>query len=625
MTEPRTDSRRWAAIAAGLAAVLIANYYLRSSLEDAPRYLYSFIERFYPEEAKIVFGQLPTWRLFLPIREISGTWSTTTLIQTSVLERSLTPAGVWYLYNAISILVAFGTTWALFRSAVFSFTFALCIGFGTQFYHAYAVTGGINSYIVAAYHMMLMFTTAQIVRGVQPRWLWKVLFAVSLLFNMFGYEGWLDVLVVVWVSLPFVYIGLRRLDLFAEAARMARMTAVLTAAGVLYLLVKITYGYGQVQGSESDVLFNYDNWRAMADDLVSNVFTHTYLSISNYLPPLLVGSTSMYELGAEPLIAAQHGYHEPYLYLVPMHHVFLWRFYAGAALAAAAYALYRVTLRMWRRPSPWTLALLVFLLMILLPGSTHEMIKFRPMNAMPSMTYHVTVGIIGAGLLLAWVVTTAWRQWRRRRAALALVIAAWAIVLYGALARPPYLAFMAAQGGLGESLYPNPMRTLIERAGGTYTPPPGLEAYRLAPFRQDQAMASARAALGALPVSLPAASEWALTVPDSARPIDGGVEISGDSSLNGYQVMSPPVPLKPNLRYAVRVRFDVLEGRVCGGVLGDNRWLVPPDGSTAEYVFDSGSVEGIRVVLANCNVRDAGNPVSRFRLFGGSYGIIVAP
>ena len=125
MTEPRTDSRRWAAIAAGLAAVLIANYYLRSSLEDAPRYLYSFIQRFYPEEAKIVFGQLPTWRLFLPIREISGTWSTTTLIQTSVLERSLTPAGVWYLYNAISILVAFGTTWALFRSAVFSFTFAL--------------------------------------------------------------------------------------------------------------------------------------------------------------------------------------------------------------------------------------------------------------------------------------------------------------------------------------------------------------------------------------------------------------------------------------------------------------------------------------------------------------------
>ena len=85
MTEPRTDSRRWAAIAAGLAAVLIANYYLRSSLEDAPRYLYSFIERFYPEEAKIVFGQLPTWRLFLPIREISGTWSTTTLIQTSGL------------------------------------------------------------------------------------------------------------------------------------------------------------------------------------------------------------------------------------------------------------------------------------------------------------------------------------------------------------------------------------------------------------------------------------------------------------------------------------------------------------------------------------------------------------
>ena len=565
------------------------------------------------------------WRLFLPIKEISGTWSTTTLIQTSLLERSLTPAGVWYLYNAIAILVAFGTTWALFRSAVFSFTFALCIGFGTQFYHAYAVTGGINSYIVAAYHMMLLFTAAQIVRGIEPRWLWKALFAVSLLFNMFGYEGWLDVLVLVWVSLPVVYISLRRLDLPAAAARMARVAGVLTVAGVVYLFVKITYGYGQVQGSESDVLFNYDNWRAIVDDLVANVFTHTYLSVSNYLPPLLVGSTSLYAIGAEPLIAAQHGYHEQYLYLVPMHHVFLWRFYAGAAFVGVVYALCRAMLRMWRRPSPWTLAALVFLLMILLPGSTHEMIKFRPMNAMPSMTYHVTVGIIGAGLLLAWLVTSAWRQWRSRRVAVVLVIATWSLVLYGALARPPYLAFMAAQGGLGESLYPNPMRTLIERAGGTYTPPPGLEAYRLAPFRQDQAMANARAALGALPASLPAARGWEPTVPESARPVDGGVEIAGDSSLNGYQVMSPPVPVKPNTRYSVRVRFDVLEGRVCGGVLGGGRWLVAPDGATAEYVFDSGSVEAIRVVLANCYVSDAGNPVSRFRLFGGSYGIIVAP
>jgi hypothetical protein len=55
------------------------------------------------------------------------------------------------------------------------------------------------------------------------------------------------------------------------------------------------------------------------------------------------------------------------------------------------------------------------------------------------------------------------------------------------------------------------------------------------------------------------------------------------------------------------------------------RWLVPPDGGSAEYVFDSGSVDAFRVVLANCYASDAGNPVSRFRLSGGSYGIIVSP
>lgn len=613
---------------AGLVAVLAANFYLRSTLEDAPRYLYSFLERFYPDKLPIVFGELPRWRLLLPIQEITGTWSATTLIQTYFLERSLTPAGVWYLYNAISILVAFGTTWALFRSAVFSFTFALCIGFGTQFYHAYAVTGGINSYIVAVYHMMLMFTAAQIIRGAGPRWLWTALFVVSLLFNMLGYEGWLDVLVLFWVSLPFVYIGLRRLDLPAEAARMARITGVLTAAGVLYLFIKVSYGYGQVQGSESDVLFNYDSWRAMADDLVSNVFTHTYLSVSNYLPPMLVGSTAMYQLGAEHLIGAQHGYHEPFLYLVPMHHVFFWRFYAGAALVIALYALYRVCWRMWRRPSPWTLAVLVFLLMILLPGSTHTMIKFRPMNAMPTMTYHVTVGIIGAGLLLAWLTTTAWRNGRRRGPALALVVAVWMVILYGALARPAYLAYMSAQAGLGNLLYPNPMKTLVEKLGGTYTTPTGIVAYPLMPMSHDDDVEAARGLLPALPNALPPLDQWQVTAAEStmAASPGGGLDVHGDNTQFGYQLMSPPVPIRPSTTYLFRVRYTTEEGRVCAGILaGDQqRWIVPPDGATVEFRFDSNQIDAVRVVIANCYAADSGNPRSRISVSGGSYGVLTA-
>jgi hypothetical protein len=612
-------------ITAGLIGLLAANYYLRSTLEEAPKYLYSFLERFYPTQLPIIFGQLQTWQLFLPLKEITGTWSTSTLLLTYQLERTLTPAGVWYLYNALSIVVAFGTAFTLFRSAVFAFTFAIGVGFGTQFYHAYAVTGGIASYIVAVYHMLLIFTTVQIVRGVGPRAVWYGAFAVSLALNMVGYEGWLDVLVLFWVSLPFVYVGLRRLDRLAEASRFARMTGVLTAAGVLYLFIKLNWGYGQVEGSESDVIFNYASFWPMAEDLISNVFTHTYLSISNFLPPSLVGASSMYRLGAETLIDAQHGYHQPFEYLVPMHHVFFWRYYAGATFVIVLYALARACRRMWERPSAWTLALIVILLMLLVPGSTHEMIKFRPMNAMPAMTYHVTVGVLGASLLIAWLATHGWQTWRNRRAAAAMVAAVWLVLFYGALARPAYLSYMSAQAGLGNLLYPNPMQKLVEKLGGTYEAPRGRLAYQLMPYKRDEEIAAARRGLAPLPNPLPPLDQWInASAGGEVATTPKAIDMKGDTTQFGYQLMSPPIAVRPDSHYLLRVRFEVNEGRVCAGVLTGNqqRWVVPPDGATAEQAFDTGPVDQIRVVLANCFVADAGNPRSAFTLTGGSYAML---
>lgn len=613
------------AIGFGLVVLLAANYYLRATLEDSPRYLYSFLERFYPSAVPILFGELPAWRLFLPLKEVTGAWAATTLILTYLVERVVAPHGAWYLFNALSILVAFGTSFALFRSAVFSFTFAICIGFGTQFYHAYAVTGGIASYLVVSYNMLLMFTTTQVARGLQPKWAWWLAFAFSVALNILAYEGWLDVLVVVWVATPFLYIGLRRMDRLAEAARLIQVAAVLTVAGVAYIYVKVTFGFGQVAGSESDVLFNYDSLWLMADDLIANVFTHTYLAVSNFLPPMLVGSSSLYLLGPDRLVAAQHGYHEAFLYLVPMHHVFFWRFYAGAAFVLVLGALYQGVLRAWRRPSAWNLALIVFLLMLLLPGSTHTMIKFRPMNSMPVMTYHVTVGIIGASLLISWLLVSAQRRWSPRVATV-LVVAVWATILYGALARPVYLAHMAAQAGLGNLLYPNPMKALVEKLGGTYTAPAGLPLYQLMPYRHDDEVAKARMMLADLPNPLPPLDQWLLTAATSAPAPSrlGGIDVVGDQTQYGYQMMSPPIPLQAGATYLFRVKFEAETGRVCAGILsGDQqRWVVPPDGATVEFSLPAVTVPDVRVVIANCYIVDSGNPNSKFRLAGGSFALL---
>lgn len=625
------DTRRWgraAAILVGLAALLWANYYLRSALEDSPRYMYSFMERFYEKELPDIFA-MPLWRIFMPLKQVTGAWAATTLLVVYLTEKAITSPGAWYLFNGLSILVAFGTSWILFRSAVFSFTFAICAGFGTQFYHAYAVTGGIASPLLFCYHTMLVFSVAQVVRGATPRWAWLLAFAASLFVNFFGYEGWLDVLVLVCVATPFAYVGLRRLDRPDAARRMLKTTAFLVFMGIVYVTVKVTYGFGQVEGSESDVVFNYGSWRLIAEDLISNVFTHSYLAISNYLPPPLVGATSAYELGAQHLIDAQHMYHEPFLYLVPMHQVFYWRYYAGAAFVLLLVAIYAASMRMWRRPSAWTLSLIVFLLMLLVPGSTHSIVKFRPMNSMPVMTYHVTLGIAGAGLVIAWLTTTAWQTWRFRPAAVALVVAVWLTIFYGTLARPMYLTYMAAQSGLGEFMYPNPMKALYDRLGWTYQAPKGAALYRLMPYQRDDALARARFQLSDLPGKLPPPDQWQLTSaePSSAPADGGGLEVTGDNSQFGYQLLSPPVPIDPARTYVVRLKFEATEGRVCAGILsGDQqRWLVPPDNATVEYAFAAGGVDAFRAVIANCNLSENDNPRTRVRVVGGSFAIMMDP
>ena len=613
-------------IGAGLVGLLAANYYLRSTLEDAPRYLYSFLERFYPTVVPGLFEQ-PAWRLFLPLKELTGAWVTTTLILTYLLERVLTPAGTWYLYNAVTILVAFGASWVLSRSAVFSFTFAICMGFGTQFYHAYAVAGGIASYVFASYNMLLFLTAAQTVLGATPVPLWRAGLVVSLLLNMLGYEGWLDVVVLMWVSAPFAYLGLQHLQQRDAARRLVQAVSVVTLAAVVYVVTKVTLGFGQSQGSESDLVFNYSSLWVVVDDLIANMFTHTYLSLSNFLPPMFVGASSGYWLGVKQVVDTQHGYHEPFSYLVAMNQVFFWRYYAGAALAVLLFAIYRTTVRLRTDPSTWTLALLIFLLMILVPGATHTLIKFRPMNAMPVMTYHVTVGVIGAAGLISWLLASAWRAWPSRPAA-ALVVAVWATLFYGAVARPPYLAYMAAQSGLGNGLYPNPMKTLVERLGMTYSAPRGLLAYPLAPVQPDDDIAKARAILAELPNQLPSVEQWRKASADIvATPArTGGVEVQGNDSQYGYQLVSPLISLRPESTYLMRVHLSVDEGRVCPGILsGDGqRWVAPPDGTTAEFLFKSAQLVSVQVVVANCYLLDAGNPKSRFRVTGGSYGLLQA-
>src|SRR5205085_7628352 len=95
------------------------------------------------------------------------------------------------------------------------------------------------------------------------------------------------------------------------------------------LAIRLQYGEQQTRHGDEDAMIFIYNSRVMAiEDFISNVFSLLYTAISNYFPPFLVGSNSLYLYGREGVIAAQDGYHAEQSHLVGMHHVFYWYFFA---------------------------------------------------------------------------------------------------------------------------------------------------------------------------------------------------------------------------------------------------------------------------------------------------------
>ena len=205
MTGTRS-ARPVAMTAAGLALLVWMNYYLRHTLEGADAYLFSFYKYFYPVQEKIVFSSAtPWWKLLLPIPQFTGVWNTTTLVLARVLEPYLRPATEWYLFNAILIVASFWTSWVAFRSRVFSFTLAICMGFGTQLYVTYPNSGTISFPLLFVYYETLLLAIFKLIVAETNRALWRALFAAALLCAVLAYEPWLDLLVVTWVASAFLY------------------------------------------------------------------------------------------------------------------------------------------------------------------------------------------------------------------------------------------------------------------------------------------------------------------------------------------------------------------------------------------------------------------------------------
>src|ERR1041385_3182446 len=96
----------------GLPLLVYADYFLRSTLEHADKFLYSFLPYFYPIGEKLIFSAAtPWWRLLLPIKEFTGAWAGA-LVLTHLLEMQIGVANTWYLLTVLLVVASFVTAWA---------------------------------------------------------------------------------------------------------------------------------------------------------------------------------------------------------------------------------------------------------------------------------------------------------------------------------------------------------------------------------------------------------------------------------------------------------------------------------------------------------------------------------
>lgn len=446
-------------LGATLVLLLTLNFGVRRYLDRCNTTVGSFLTIAYKTQLPTIYAK-PWYQHFLPAPELTGSWSTTGLLLVHGLEQFVRkPYHVFYFTNALMVVAAFLLSWAALRSYGFSTTFGLCLALSTHNHHVYCVPGSVIMPLIVTYMLCFLFCQYKLLQPGSRLVLWSALSTLSLLVYALSYEGWLDCFVYLWLAYPLLIAlllahGDRRRALLAGASLGA-----VTLVAIAYVVVKTRLGHGQNAGTESDVIFNYHGVDRLVavEDVISHYFTIFYIAFSNFLPPeLFVNSVSHWKLGSEHLIALQNGYHSAYSHLVTYNHVFMWRYYAGFACAVCGLCLWKAVRRAFAAPSIHNVACALFLLMVLVAGPTHILVKWRPMHAVPTLGYHAYLGVVGMALLLSYGVHYALQNFRRRWLAYGLTATCWLMLGYGALARPAMLSSMNAV--VGFTPYPDAMQ-----------------------------------------------------------------------------------------------------------------------------------------------------------------------
>ena len=448
-----------------LAFCLFASWFVHAYLDRAGQHLQSYMTIAYPQEVESL-ARMEWWQYLLPLQRCRGIWGTTGFLMVYGMECAFGVPATYHILQAVMVVVGFWVTWAVFRSQIFSFTFALCLGLGTFNYHVYSCPGSVIMAPLVTFLMLTGYCQYRLVLVEDSRAVrvWAPLCLLTIILTALCYEGWLDYVAYAWIAYPVLALHLKRQGEMTRGHRVLGILAMLTVVAVIYVVVKLVAGIGSLhpRGGEADLVVTYGirHVYLIIEDMVSSFFTFFYTAVTTYIPPeLFIFSQSTWRYGADKVVALQEGYHPTHAHLVHYNHVFLWRYYAGFALCGFIVLYGRILGLLRNSPNSYVVAAFLFLTATLVGSPTHLLIKWRPMHAAPFLGYQVYLAVIGWTLFGALLAKYVAEKWTRRWAATILLVL-WLNVFYCALSRPSLMSHMSTESGLGP--YPSPWRGLRE-------------------------------------------------------------------------------------------------------------------------------------------------------------------
>jgi len=407
----------------------------------------------YPGVAEIIRLNLAShpWDLLLPMEYEPGRiyWPTTILLPLFAFQEIFPPFLVLIFISSMLVVVTYFCAQSVSRSNIFSITMGLISGFGTQLLYAYSIPNLFAVYFFLSY-FILSLTALYLLVTRRDKFAQRLaLFACSLVFVALGWEQWVNY--ALWVLLAGIFIAIwnhrhKGPLVFRHISSAMLVTAILLT---VYLSVRFSsiqeYAHA---GSEEELIFTYPTIMMMVDDFISSFFTFIYTAFSSFFPTFLVTSNTIQSFGFDAIVAEQNGYHEAYQHLVPMHHLFFWRYYAGIVATLFLLFFWQSSIRAWKEPDVHHLLIVLIALMILLGFTPHLLIKYRPYLSVPALPYKATISVFGVSLLIAYMLVKA-RTWVKNvNMYYCVVWSVWGLIIYEAFSRPKMLSTLLGHVGL---------------------------------------------------------------------------------------------------------------------------------------------------------------------------------